>query len=136
MVRDEPEYKRKVYVPGITLTTPRDLIEIMTHYDIVHTIFPENKLKEATGENFMLGLTCDDEKKIYINNEMSQDLKRLTTIHETLHCHSYINSLGLKESEINKEAYRLFEKMYGHKFASDSIKVVDGMVMMRNNVKK
>ena len=120
-MKDKPKHERPIYIQGLTISTPRDLIEVMRNYDIRRQTFPYNRILGSIGEGIE-GLACDDEKTIYLNNESCNDSQRLTTIHESLHCHSYLNSLALTEREVYRESLRLFEQWYGHKFGRDNYK--------------
>ena len=53
-------------ISNITINNMKDLIEVMSFYNIRHVIFPESKLALAAGKEPLRGIVCDHERTIYI----------------------------------------------------------------------
>jgi len=91
--------RKQEFIPEIK---HRDLIDIMTEYDIVH--------KELDG---LCGITMFTPcKAIYINTYYGNTEKRKTVIHEFLHAWAFEHGVDLREKDVQKLEQIFYEKYY------------------------
>lgn len=99
--------------------TLKEVIETLVTYNIEHTRFPHNYLLDLYEEMpFIYGLSMDDRKLILINQELSDEEKRETIIHELIHTKHYrLGDLKSRECEkiVQLETIKTYKSLYGIK---------------------
>jgi len=90
----------------------KDVIEVLTHYDIKQIQFPSNLLLPVEKDN-VFGICHHNGRCIYINNEQDLMATRESVIHELIHAHLRIIGKKEVESQVVKETARIIKKLYG-----------------------
>ena len=75
----------------------KDVINMLTEYDIIHQAMPQLKGK-------LSGLVQYDRKRIFVDTEQDFSQRRNTIIHELLHIYSRVKLLKLTEEQIKELA--------------------------------
>jgi len=81
----------------------RQVVNVLADYDVIHTEFPLNLLREYQKKDMIRGLAVDDKKRIYIDTNACSSDRREAAIHELLHVTYYqsgeMDNVGCAEEE-------------------------------------
>lgn len=96
----------------------KDVIEVISEYDIKHTLFPHNYYAEiCQSVPVIRGVALGDKRLILLDSEQSIEEMRETVIHELLHCHHYnlgdLRGYQNIERVVQRETRETYKKLYG-----------------------
>ncbi len=117
--KDKKETKKEEDKRVLRTLILKDVIETLVSYNIEHTRFPHNYIRDYIGEDIVPeihGLAIDDKKLILIDKEQCVEDIRETVIHELIHTKHYRKG-DLKGREIEdvvkKETELTYKELYG-----------------------
>lgn len=104
-------------IKQLTLT---DIITVLCNYNLTHTKFPHNYMSDGDYDiPYIRGMIIDGKKQIYINSDISYEMKRETVLHELYHADSfikgYLDGVPYEKMEqlINKATKQHLKKLWG-----------------------
>lgn len=100
--------------------TLKDVIDVLSDYDVKHCIFPHNYLAEIDDTIPVIrGIALGEKRLILLDSEQNSEEMRETVIHEILHCKHYklgdLSGFNKIENHIEKETNLTYKLLYGHK---------------------
>jgi len=102
-------------------TLLKQIINALADYDIVHTEFPLNLLREYQKKDMIRGLAVDDMKRIYIDKNACSSERREAVIHELLHIFNYQSgeldnvSTAEEENHVIRKTKEVKDLLYSQK---------------------